>query len=227
MMASQTYNVLGLVFPGFNLLDLTGPIEVFGNSNIPIETRSLHIASATQVTKCYEGMSVQRDVSFEELESKGLGKYDLLLVPGAPPHFVLETIEKDHGFMRVVSEFAKLKNSQSKWLFSVCSGSFFLGAAGILGGRTATTHWSGLDTLDEICTKAGEKANIVQKRWIDAGRTQGGARIVTAGGVSCGLDGALWIASEQRGLEVATRVAKGMDYDWCFTKVEYSEGYII
>lgn len=207
MSQQPSFKILALIFPNFNILDLTGPAEVFGNSRIPPSSRWLQIASSTEITKAYEGLSIKRDISLSELQDDDLEGYDLLLLPGASPQFVVDAIEKDETLMDVVRRFGDLEKGGGKWMFSVCTGALFLGAAGVLGGRTATTHWGGLDQLRDISMKAGKEANVVRKRFVDGGRTEGGVRIVNAGGVSCGIDAALWILGEMRGMGVAREVA--------------------
>lgn len=228
MAQTSPFRILAVVFPSFNILDLTGPAEVFGNSRIPPESRAFHIASATETTKAYEGLTVIRDVAYEEVKAE---EYDMLLVPGASPQFVLDAIEKDHGLMNIVRKFAEQKDGGGKWLFSVCTGALFLGAAGVLAGRTATTHWLSLETLKEICGKAGGEGetNVVRKRWVDGGKTDGSVRVVNAGGVSCGMDAALWIVSEKNGLDAAKGIAGVMDYMWKYgeQEVETTEGYVV
>ncbi|KAF2169713.1 hypothetical protein M409DRAFT_20128 [Zasmidium cellare ATCC 36951] len=223
----KPFRILAPVFPGFNILDLTGPAEVFGNSRLDPSTRSIQIASSTPTTTSHEGITVNRDITYEELEKTGLEGNDMLLVPGAAPQFVLEAIEKDTGLMDVVRGFAVLEG-EGKWLFSVCTGALFLGAAGLLAGRTATTHWASLDMLKGICEKAGG-TEVVRKRFVDGGRMEGGVRVVNAGGVSCGIDAALWIVKERMGVEVATTIAGRMDYEWKFegVEMEVTEGYVV
>ncbi|KAK4497347.1 hypothetical protein PRZ48_011798 [Zasmidium cellare] len=226
-MSSQPFRILAPIFPNFNILDLTGPAEVFGNSRIDPSLRSLDIVASTEKTQSYEGITVARDVTYSELD---LEKYDMLLLPGASPQFVLEAIEEDAGLMDVVRRFAGLKGGEGKWLFSVCTGALFLGAAGVLSGRTATTHWRALDLLREVCGKVGGKeTEVVRKRFVDGGKTEGGMRVVNAGGVSCGIDASLWIVKETKGVEMAEGIAGVMDYKWAFegVEVEVTERFLV
>ena len=71
------------------------------------------------------------------------------------------------------------------------------------------------------------QTTIVRKRWIDAGEVFEGVRLVTSGGVSCGIDRTLWIVSELVGMEFANRVAMAMDYDWNFSNIPVTTGQIV
>ncbi|KXS93934.1 hypothetical protein AC578_7076 [Pseudocercospora eumusae] len=237
-MATKRLEILAMVFAGLNIMDLTGPSDVFGSSRIPAQQRRITVASSHDTVTSSEGITLKRDVSLLELlatkadGSMELSRYDILLMPGAPAANVKKAIEDDHNLLTVLRTFASLNSSggQDRWLLSVCTGAGFLGTVGILSGKTATCHWSYLDTLRDICNAnnaSGGETNVVQKRWVDTGRSATGVRVITAGGVSCGIDAALWILSELYSMEKTLEVAKGMDYDWKFGKSEFTEGYIV
>lgn len=239
--------VLALAFQGLNILDLTGPAEVFGNSALR-PAFNLTIASATpqnpRATKSAEGVTIAPDTSFQHLLQENaaqLARYDILVVPGAPPEDIECALKNDPGLLEVVKTFAGLPPkatavqkqgegeaaAKDRWLFSICTGAAFLGTEGVLGKKKATTHFAYLPILEEMAEKAGAPAEVVRKRWVDAGRTESGVRVVTSGGVSCGIDAALWILSHQVGLEKAKEVAEIMDYDWKFGGNGFTKEWIV
>lgn len=158
-------------------------------------------------------------------------EFDILVMPGAAVKFIEDALGKDEGLVEILRRFAGLSvvDGREKWLLSVCTGALFLGAAGLLHQKTVTTHWAALETLNEICTKAGSNADVVRKRFVDAGKQAGGVRMITAGGVSCGMDAALWVAGSVYGQNVAVDIAKGMDYRWEYgaDQVEVTEGWVV
>jgi transcriptional regulator GlxA family with amidase domain len=91
----------------------------------------------------------------------------------------------------------------------VCTGAFLLAEAGLLAGRRATTHWRSMDRLRAI-----DGIQVVDQRWVDEGR------VVTASGVSAGIDMALHLVGRFWGPETARRVQKGIEY---FPAPPYSE----
>lgn len=234
-MHSARNHVVALIFPGFNILDLTGPSEVLANGFMPEPIPRVLVASATENTTSAEGMTVKRDISFVELLAQQmdgrceLSRFDIVLVPGAAPETIEHEIDENHNLSKIVSTFAALDGHQrQRWLFSICTGAGFLGHQGIFAGKIATTHWSYLDALKELCRHApGEKATVVRKRWVDAGTTTSGVRVITSGGVSCGIDAALWVTSQLFDMERASAIANGMDYVWEFGNSDATSGHIV
>jgi transcriptional regulator GlxA family with amidase domain len=234
-MHSKRNQVVALIFSGFNILDLTGPSEVLANGFMPEPIPRVLVASATDNTTSAEGITVKRDISFVELlaqQTDGrceLSRFDVVLVPGAAPETIKHEIHENNNLLKIISTFAALDGQQrQRWLFSVCTGAGFLGNQGIFAGKTATTHWSYLDALQELCRDASrEETTVVRKRWVDGGRTASGVRIVTSGGVSCGIDAALWITSQLFDMERASAIANGMDYAWVFGNLKATSGHII
>jgi transcriptional regulator GlxA family with amidase domain len=120
---------------------------------------------------------------------------DVLLVPGGPVagqyaadgHPIVEWIRRAHP--------------HTEWTTSVCTGSLLLGAAGLLNGVPATTHWSAYDDL------ASYGALPTERRVVTAGR------IVTGAGVSAGIDLALTLAADIAGPEVAQTIQLAIEYD--------------
>jgi transcriptional regulator GlxA family with amidase domain len=121
-------------------------------------------------------------------------EFDLVLVPGGRGS---EEVAKDEA----VLTWLRQVDERSKWTTSVCTGSEILGAAGLLEGRRATSNWLFLDHLP------GYGAEPVGGRFVEDGK------IVTAAGVTAGIDMALHLVGREAGPEVAQAVQLGIEYD--------------
>ena len=119
---------------------------------------------------------------------------DIVVVPGGFGNRILLEHEPLHEWIRTVHE-------NTAWTTSVCTGSLLLAAAGLLDGVPATTHWLARDVLAELGAKP------VPDRVVQHGK------IVTAAGVSSGIDMALWLVQQINGDEVAQAVQLGIEYD--------------
>jgi transcriptional regulator GlxA family with amidase domain len=237
-MSQSPIKVLVPIFPGFNTLDLNGPAEVLGNTALPRNAFLITVASAAELTTSYENVTIKRNVSFSELlENKSkLAEYDVLIQPGAAQYAidaVLDSTDGGGGLLGLIKMFSELEDaSQGRWLISICTGAHFLGAVGALSGMTATTHWRALEILERVCSKhaqmqGSKDTEVVRKRWVDGGKNANGVRIVSSGGISCGIDCTLWFLSEKVGMKEAVTVATVMDYDWKFAKIDVTEGTLI
>ncbi|SLM35437.1 DJ-1 domain, InhA-type [Lasallia pustulata] len=228
MAAVTPIKVLMPIFSGFNTLDLNGPLEVLAR---PKEkgTFKCTIAAAEDVTLAAEGVSIQRHISLEEaLET--YYTYDILLVPGGEAAPVLsQAAQTSSAFMQLILAYSELTGStttdrhhphpppKKPILLSICTGAGFLGQLGILDGIKCTTHFGFLDTLRSICVKVAEESGkkagkVIRARFVDAGTNGNGVRIITGGGISCGLDSALYVVRMLKGDEVAWYCAGLMEY---------------
>jgi transcriptional regulator GlxA family with amidase domain len=237
-MAQASITALLPIYPGFNTLDLNGPVEVLRNSSLPSKTFSITVASATEFTTSYENVTIKRDVSFSELLSSKskLAEYDVLIQPGAVQYAidaVLDSLDGGSGLLELIKMFSELENANGdRWLISICTGAHLFGAVGIFSGKMATTHWRALEKLKHVCAKYAREhgtkdADVVRKRWVDGGHNANGARIVSSGGISCGIDCTLWFLSERVGMKEAVTVATAMDYDWKFAHIDVTQGAIV
>jgi transcriptional regulator GlxA family with amidase domain len=117
-----------------------------------------------------------------------------------------------HDWLRAI-------DATTQWTTSVCTGALLLGAAGLLDGLEATTHWSAFDTLASLGARPTEQRVVRQQKGVGRGPTpsRGGGRgsgwMVTAAGVSAGIDMALWLAAQIAGDEVAKAIQLGIEYD--------------
>ncbi|KAF1824962.1 class I glutamine amidotransferase-like protein [Dissoconium aciculare CBS 342.82] len=234
-------SVLFLLFPNFNTLDVNGPIEIFNHNDVLKglgATYTAAIASATEHTTALENIIMKRHHSFDELLENNatlLASYDILIVPGGMGKDVHAAVP---GLAPVVQAFAQLDGNlsekfHSRWIVSVCTGALVLGELGLFAGKTVTTHFLSLDDLRRTCAAVqgdGPETTVVRKRWVDAGSTPQGARLITSGGISSGIDSVFWLVSQISSYEGARKIAQVMEYHWDYpsgTPSDVTEGYIV
>ena len=176
-----------LIFDKLTALDAIGPYEVF--SRIP-EVDLRFVAKQTGMKRTDTGhLGISADASLGELTDP-----DIVLVPGGDGNRPLLTDEEVLDWLRVADR-------TTKWTTSVCTGSLVLGAAGLLDGKRATSHWAYRDQLSEY------GAEPVAERYVVDGK------VVTAAGVSSGIDMALHLTSLEFGDVLAQGIQLGIEYD--------------
>ncbi|HSD24535.1 MAG TPA: DJ-1/PfpI family protein [Solirubrobacterales bacterium] len=176
-----------LLYERFTALDITGPHDVF--NSVPGNEAIFVAEQAGPVRNESDTLSLVADASLDEVRTP-----DIVVVPGGFGNRVLLEHEPLHDWIRTVHE-------NTTWTTSVCTGSLLLAAAGLLDGVPATTHWLARDLLAEL------GANPVPDRVVKHGK------IVTAAGVSSGIDMALRLVQQINGDEVAQAVQLGIEYD--------------
>ena len=177
IVAPETHLQIGsLIFDRLDQIDLTGPFEVF--SRIPNCTYRVY-GKSTAPLRDLRGLRMIADATIAEAP-----QLDLVHIPGGLGQEGLMDDEETLGWVRRQAEGARC-------VFSVCTGALILGAAGLLRGRRATTHWNSIDLLPYF------GATPVNERVVKDGR------FVFAAGVTAGIDGALRVAADLRGEEVA------------------------
>ncbi|HEY1210446.1 MAG TPA: DJ-1/PfpI family protein [Terracidiphilus sp.] len=180
------FRVAMLVYPQITQLDLTGPQEVF--TKVPgLEVR-LYWKNLTPVTSA-SGLQLIPTCTFED-ESP----IDLLCVPGGPGQIELMADDEVLDFLRRAAETAR-------YITSVCTGSLLLGAAGLLQGYRATTHWMAMDNLSALGAIAVPERVVVDRNRI------------TGAGVTAGIDFALSVIAQLWGEPIARSVQLGLEYD--------------
>lgn len=184
--ASRTVGIL--LFDGVEIIDYTGPWEVFGAAGYEVFT----VAEAKRPITTAMGMTVVPRYTLAEAPQP-----TVLLVPGG-------------GIVGPQSSPATLRwiaqtSARAQHTLSVCNGAFLLAKAGLLEGLSATTTYR---LLDELQAEFPKVRVVRDERFVDNGR------IITAGGLSSGIDGALHLVAKQRGNGAAQRVALGIEYDW-------------
>jgi len=176
-----------LLYDRFTALDITGPHDVF--NSVPGNESIFVAEQAGPVRNESDTLSLVADASLEEVTSP-----DIVVVPGGFGNRMLLEHEPLHAWIRDVHE-------TSTWTTSVCTGALLLAAAGLLEDAPATTHWLARDRLAELGAKP------VPDRVVEHGK------IVTAAGVSSGIDMALHLVKTINGPEVAQAVQLGIEYD--------------
>ena len=184
-MAASPLTVGLLVFPDLTQLDLTGPYEVF--SRAP-GMRVLLIGTRPGPIRSEWGLTLGTDCTLENAPP-----VDILCIPGGPG---VNALLSDDGVLDAVAALGE----RAAWVTSVCTGALVLGAAGLLRGHRATTHWLSHDLLAELGATPVE-ARVVRDR-----------NRITGGGVTAGIDFALSLVAELRGQEVAERIALMVEY---------------
>lgn len=176
-----------LIYDRFTALDAVGPYEVL--SRLP-DSRTTFVGETAGPKRTDTGMlALSADAALAELPSP-----DILLVPGGPGQVAL----MDDG---PVHEWLRTAHQTSTWTTSVCTGSLILGAAGLLAGTRATSNWQALEEL------GGLGAEVVPERVVFDGK------IVTAAGVTAGIDMALTLVQRIVGDELAQAIQLGLEYD--------------
>lgn len=175
-----------LVFPGFELLDLAAPLDFFARAP---DMRALTVAQTRDLVEPDLAPAVRPDVAFADAPD-----LDILFVPGG--HGIGGALESD-----ATLDFVSERGARAAYVTSVCTGALLLGAAGLLRGYRATTHWRYLDLLPIFGAEPATDRVV-----IDRNR-------VTAGGVTSGMDFGLRLVAELRGDDVARRLQLGLEYD--------------
>ena len=179
-----------LLFDQAEELDFAGPLEVFGMA-CQDGDRVVTVAERSEPVRANLGLRVVPDHSVADAPP-----LDVLVVPGG---FGTRR-EADNP---VLLDWIKQVAAGCTWVTSVCTGSMLLEAAGVIDGRNVTTHWAMIDTFrnkDTVTVLNG-------RRYVRDGN------VVTAAGVSAGIDMSLWVVGQLYGVEHARGVQRMMEYD--------------
>ena len=188
----MTKRSIGVVlFDQFELLDVFGPLEMFGVLRKSFEIHLLAERSGTVASA--QGPRSVVDQTFDDA-----GSMDLLLVPGG--RGTRNEVDNEYllGWLRSRSEVTEI-------VASVCTGSAVLAAAGLLDGRRATSNKM---SFEWVMTQGPEVTWVPEARWVVDGK------FYTSGGVAAGIDMALSIVAGLLDEEVAVGVSEGTEYDW-------------
>ena len=176
----------GIIFPNMDQCDFTGPFEAL--ARVP-NSHFLTIWKDKNPVRDLSGMRLLADTTIDEAP-----QLDVLLVPGGRGQ---EELMHDE----VVLAFIRKQAEGARFVFSVCTGALLCGAAGLLQGKRATTHWTAMGVLPFYgATPSDERVAIDGK-------------LISAGGVTSGIDGSLVLVSLLRGKEVAQELQLYMAYD--------------
>ncbi|MGH9900635.1 MAG: DJ-1/PfpI family protein [Pyrinomonadaceae bacterium] len=187
-------NLAIFIFEGVQIIDYTGPYEVFGQAH----DGGRHMFNVYTVAEkpgpitTAMGMTVVPKYTFDDAP-----KADIVVLPGGnvPPHMENPKVIK----------WVQDSVNQAEHAMSVCNGAFFLGKAGLLDGLSATTYYGLIDGLKTLAPKARV---VTDQRFTDNGK------IITTAGLSSGIDGALHLVEKLAGRGKAQEIALNMEYNW-------------
>ncbi len=174
-----------VLYPKVTMLDIVGPFQVL--ADIPGHDVVFVASQAGQVADHTGRGGLVASATLDEVP-----RPDVVVVPGALG---------DTEFDIAVLEWLRNVHPATTWTTSVCTGSLYLAAAGILDGLDATTHWTRKDRLEQL------GARYTEDRVVERGK------VITAAGVSSGIDMALTLVARMHGPEMAQLVQLGIEYD--------------
>jgi len=179
---------VGLVlYPRFTALDIVGPFQTL--VDVPGLNVFFVAAEKGPVVDHTGKLTLQATHSFDEIDS-----LDVLVVPGGMAD---RDIDANNG----VVQFIKKIHPTTTWTTSVCTGSIFLAHAGVLDGLTATTHWASYDRLQALGATPTEQRVVTE------------GKIITAAGVSSGIDMGLVLVAAMEGDDMAKLIQLAIEYD--------------
>jgi cyclohexyl-isocyanide hydratase len=174
-----------VIFPEMDQIDFTGPFEVL--SRLPDST--FHVLwKEKRPLRDLKGLILTPEMTFAEAPP-----LDVLIVPGGHGQQALMEDEAVLGFLR-------RQAAQARYVFSVCTGALLSGAAGLLKGVRATTHWSAFQLLPYFGAIPVDARVVVD------------GKMISAAGVTAGIDGALRLAALLRGEAAAQRIQLNIQY---------------
>ena len=175
-----------LIFPRLTQLNMTGPYEVL--ARLP-NTRVELISHTLSPVKTDRGMTILPTITYADCP-----QLDVIMVPGGPG-------QQDLMEDAVALEFLQRQARGARYVTSVCTGSLVLGAAGLLNGKRATSHWAAIDHLGLLGA-----VPVSEKMVVDG-------NVVTGAGVTSGIDFALALAAILEGEAVAREIQLQIEYD--------------
>jgi putative intracellular protease/amidase len=180
-----------LLFPGFELLDTFGPLEMFGNMPGMIEI--VTVGQQKGPIRSGQGPSTVAEYGFDDCP-----RLDLLLIPGG----MSTRTEVDNP---ATIDFLRRRVPETEITMTVCSGTALLARSGLLDGRRATTNKM---FFQEIAAQGPRTEWVKEARWVEDGK------YVTSSGVSAGIDMALAVIAKLAGQPISDSLATATEYDW-------------
>ncbi|AUX45027.1 AraC family transcriptional regulator [Sorangium cellulosum] len=194
------------IFDDAEVLDVAGPYEVFTTASRMHERDNpaadplfsvFMVGRARSPVRARAGLIFTPDHQLSDAPP-----IDVLIIPGGVVAAELERAD--------VIDWIARSAPKARITASVCTGAFLLAKAGLLDGKTATTHWEDIDDLQRSFPSVKVVGDV---RWVDEGS------IVTSGGISAGIDMSLHLVERLETSELARRTARQMDFDWCRASV--------
>ncbi|HOY40184.1 MAG: DJ-1/PfpI family protein [Bacteroidales bacterium] len=190
----QPLNVGIFLYDEVEVLDFAGPYEVFSTTMRNKENlfNVKTISENGNAIYARHGLKVLPDLSLQEANN-----LDILIIPGGCG------VDEIENFNKEVFQWIKIQKRKLKILASVCTGAFLLAESGLLNGRKATTHWMDIQRLQNDYPQIEVLRHV---RFVDEGD------IITAAGISAGIDMSLFIVAKLFGYSIAANTAKRMEY---------------
>jgi len=274
---TEAIQVLFALHNGFDTVDLTGPFEILANAahdnNKKKETLAFKVQTAGPNNADYfvtssQGLKIKVDMDHEDAHD-ALDEFDVLVVCGGNSGPVVKDGLEPISLVKAWAKLQESDPSKERTLFSVCTGSLFLAAAGVLQGLSATTHPDYYTQFEIQCQEVSQKdsgigTDVQEERYVvnnarfelgenildnpfvytkrpDLGRKKsnarkgsdafraarrreslirrqnmplGGLRVITSGGVTAGMDAALYLVAALVSIESAQEVARVMQFTW-------------
>jgi transcriptional regulator GlxA family with amidase domain len=197
-----------VVFDEVEVLDFCGPFEVFAvcgrrSGDAPFEVHT--VAETSRPVLARHRLSLNPTYTFSSSDAP---RADIVVVPGG---FGTRREMRNPAMI----EWVQRSNRDSELLLSVCTGALILGAAGLLDGLEATTHFGAYDELRKAAPDCRVRTDM---RYVDTGR------LITAAGVSAGIDMALHVVARLHGDEAAQETARYMEYEGQYELADRSSG---
>jgi len=193
---SRTRNVAILIFDDVELLDFTGPFEVFYVTGRQDNSKPFNVYTVAEKS---DPITTQNQLSVNpQYTIHNCPQPDILLVPGGQG-----TRRKMHN--PVLIDWIKECSQKAELVLSVCTGALLLAKAGLLEGLTATTHHTAIELLKEITPNTTIVSN---KRFVDNGK------IILSAGIATGIDMSLYVVAKLLGKEQALQTAQYIEYNW-------------
>ena len=177
-----------LLYPDVQIIDYTGPYEIFGWAGYKVAT----VTEDGKPVLTNMNMKVVPDYSF-----KNAPQFDIVLIPGGDHHKAMHN--------KATLGWIKSQSTAAQTILSVCTGAYILAETGLLDNLSATTFYPVLRNFKKDYPKI---TTITNQRFVDSGK------IITAAGLSSGIDAALHVVAKHQGIEKAKSIAMKVEYDW-------------
>ncbi|KAJ6084617.1 ThiJ/PfpI family protein [Penicillium sp. IBT 16267x] len=221
---NKKYKVAVLIYGGADILDFTGPMQVMSHvtynhkADDPDPVFEVKTIAKMNPVHTATSLHIEPDILLPEALDT-VTEYDILIVPGASLSTIQQLIkDPDTPELNLIRQYTTSETTHSRILFSVCKGALLLAAAGILSGLTVTTHHLDLEALRKLCSvydQTQSPTQIVHRRFVDGGVMKGTkVQIISSGGISAGIDAAMYLVCRLLSAEAASFVSETMEYGW-------------
>ncbi len=177
-----------LIFNGVQIIDYSGPYEVFGQAGLEVFT----VAAGPAMITTAMGMKVTPSYTLDDAPAA-----EVLIIPGGG----VRATQEDPRVIKWIQD----RSNPAEYVLSVCNGAYILAKTGLLDGLSATTFYDLIDGLPAVAPKVKV---VRDQRYVDNGK------FITTAGISSGIDGSLYVVSKMFGKARAQMVALNMEYDW-------------